>query len=200
MMLPEKILPIFKIILGNILMGFAYAKWMKPDKIINGGVTSVSMILEKVSGIPIIYLTNGVTIILLVLCFVFLGKENFFRSLLSSICYNLFFSMFYLAHFQVSINLPIDFLFASFFIATGYYCCISANASTVGMDVIALILHKKDEKINIAKTIRTINFIVLGVGLLTYGWFSVLIGILFSVANARILSFFLEANRKGQLI
>lgn len=199
-MMREKVLPILKIIIGNICMGFAYAKWMKPNKIINGGVTSVSMIIEKVSGIPIIYLTNSITALLLLLCFLFLGKGNFVRSFISSICYNLFFSLFYLAPFTASINLPLDFLFASVLIAIGYYCCISADASTVGMDVIALILHKKDEKINIAKTIRAVNFIVLGFGLLTYGWFSVLIGILFSFINAHILNTLLRANSQGILI
>nr|WP_246032329.1 YitT family protein [Vagococcus zengguangii] len=50
-----------KIILGNLLLGFAYAKWMKPDGIINGGVTSISMIFEKITGIPIFYLTTVFT-------------------------------------------------------------------------------------------------------------------------------------------
>ncbi|OTP31835.1 hypothetical protein A5798_001858 [Enterococcus sp. 6C8_DIV0013] len=54
---------IIKILIGNLLMGFAYAKWMKPNEIINGGVTSVAMILEKITGINILFLTNGVTIL-----------------------------------------------------------------------------------------------------------------------------------------
>ena len=40
---------VLKIIAGNSLLGFAYAKWMKPNGIINGGVTSMAMILEKVT-------------------------------------------------------------------------------------------------------------------------------------------------------
>ena len=66
---------IIKILIGNLLMGFAYAKWMKPNEIINGGVTSVAMILEKITGINILYLTNGVTILLLLICLLFLYYE-----------------------------------------------------------------------------------------------------------------------------
>ena len=57
---------VMKIVLGNVLMGFAYAKWMKPNGIINGGVTSMAMIVEKVTSIPIVYLTSGITLLLLV--------------------------------------------------------------------------------------------------------------------------------------
>lgn len=183
---------ILKIIVGNVFLGFAYANWMKPNNIINGGVTSVAMILEKISQIPIFYLTSGVTVLLLIFCWFFLGKGNFLKSIVSSICYNLFFTMFYLLKLNVQINLVVDFLFACVFIAIGYYCCISANASTVGMDVIALAINKKHPEFSIARGIRYINVMVLALGFLTYGVKSVVIGILFSLLNSYILDVLLK--------
>ena len=200
MQLERKAVPFIKIIIGNMFMGFAYAKWMKPNDIINGGVTSVAMILEKITHLPLLYLTNGVTLLLLFACYISLGKAKFFRSLISSWCYMLFFSMFYSLPFSATVNLPIDFMLASVFIAIGYYCCISSNSSTVGMDVIALIIHKKKPKIKVAILIRYINFGVLAVGLLTYGWLSIIVGVLFSYVNSYLLNFLLEAKAKGQLI
>lgn len=196
----NQIVSIVKIIIGNLLMGLAYAKWMKPNAIINGGVTSVAMILEKATGINILYLTNGVTLILLVVCWFFLGKENFLKSLFSSICYNGFFSLFYSLQINLQVNLPVDFLLASLFISTGYYCCLSSNSSTVGMDVIALVLYKKNPKINLAKTIRYINYVVLIFGLMTYGIMSVVIGVLFSYVYSYLLDLLMTANREGKLI
>ncbi|MFB8539474.1 YitT family protein [Enterococcus thailandicus] len=183
---------ILKVIVGNVFLGFAYANWMKPNNIINGGVTSVAMILEKISQIPIFYLTSGVTVLLLIFCWFFLGKGNFLKSIVSSICYNLFFMMFYLLKLNVQINLVVDFLFACIFIAIGYYCCISANASTVGMDVIALAINKKHPEFSIARGIRYINVMVLALGFLTYGVKSVVIGILFSLLNSYMLDFLLK--------
>ncbi|MFB8449955.1 YitT family protein [Enterococcus thailandicus] len=183
---------ILKVIVGNVFLGFAYANWMKPNNIINGGVTSVAMILEKISKIPIFYLTSGVTVLLLIFCWFFLGKGNFLKSIVSSICYNLFFTMFYLLKLNVQINLVVDFLFACIFIAIGYYCCISANASTVGMDVIALAINKKHPEFSIARGIRYINVMVLALGFLTYGVKSVVIGILFSLLNSYMLDFLLK--------
>lgn len=62
---------LFKIIGGNILLGIAYSKWMKPRGIINGGVTSLAMIVNKVTDVNILYLTSGITILLLLLHFSF---------------------------------------------------------------------------------------------------------------------------------
>lgn len=196
----KQLIAVIKIIIGNLLMGLAYAKWMKPDAIINGGVTSVAMILEKVTGLNILYLTNGVTLILLIVCWFYLGKENFAKSLFSSICYNAFFSLFYMLPINLQINLPVDFLLASMFISMGYYCCLSSNSSTVGMDVIALVLYKKNNKLNLAKTIRYINYVVLIFGLMTYGFQSVVIGVIFSYVYSFFLDRLMIANKKGVLI
>ena len=96
--------------------------------------------------------------------------------------------------FQV--KLMLDFLFASLFIAVGYYCCITANASTVGMDVIAMAINKKRPDFSIARGIRYINFMVLILGFLTYGFKSVVIGLLFSFVNSYLLDFLLKRSSR----
>lgn len=199
-MTKERLVSLGKIVVGNVFMAFAYAKWMKPNTIINGGVTSLAMILEKITKLSLLYLTNGVTLVLLASCYVFLGKGNFWRSLVSSVCYMILFSLFYSLPFEVRVNLPVDFVFASLFIAIGYYCCISSDASTVGMDVIALAIHKRSPQVRVAIAIRYINFLVLGMGLLTYGWLAVGVGIAFSFLNSYILNVLLLAHEKGSLL
>lgn len=189
--------PFLKIIGGNLLIAFAYAKWMKPHVIINGGVTSVAMILNKITHLDLLYFTYGVTALLLLLCGLFLGKQNMLRSLLSSVCYTCFFAFFYkLIPFNACIWLPLDFILACIFIGIGYYCCLSSNSSTVGMDVLALIIHKYNPSADIAKMIRIINILVLIVGFFVYGIMSVIIGILFSICYSYILQLLLNNRFK----
>ncbi|MCO5480925.1 YitT family protein [Enterococcus faecalis] len=190
---------LFKIIVGNILLGIAYSKWMKPRGIINGGVTSLAMIVNKVTDVNILYLTSGITILLLFASFFFLGRQNLIRSIVSSVCYNIFFSFFYTLPIRIEINLPVDFILATIFIAVGYYCCLSENSSTVGMDVIALVIHKKNPKIAIAKAIRLLNYTVLVFGLLTYGLISVVIGIIFSYFQSLLLHYLLKQKENKDL-
>lgn len=182
------------ILIGNIFLGIAYSKWMIPNEIINGGVTSISMILNKISSVPLLYLTNGLTFILLAICYMFLGKDNFTKSIFSSLFYSTSFSLFYSLPFSLHINLVVDLILASIFIAIGYYCCIIVNSSTVGVDVVALIMDKSDNKINIANNITKINFVILFIGLIVYGIKSVIVGMIFTFIYSRILKKLLKIN------
>lgn len=190
-----------KVTLGTAALGFAYAQWMKPNAIINGGVTSLSMIANQLTGLPLLAMTNGITLVLLILSGLFLGKGNLFRSVYSSICYNLFFSLFYLLPISVQMNLPLDFMGASLFIATGYALCLTSDTSTVGLDVLALIIHKYQPKLGISQVLKWLNWSVLLLGLFAYNWQAVVIGLVFSYVNSLLLGLFLkEANNPLQRI
>ncbi|CAH0183043.1 MULTISPECIES: YitT family protein [Bacillaceae] len=188
---------LMKIIAGNISMTFAYAYLIVPNEIINGGVTSSALLLNALSGYNIAMLANFVTGLLLIICLVFLGKEYFFKSIVSSLSYMVFFNFFYSLKINFDMNIALVIIISSILIAIGYYLCITANASTVGFDVIALILHHKNEKIDIAATIRIINLIVLILGLLVYGFTSIVKGIAFTLFFSFLLKKMLDRKQKA---
>lgn len=178
-------------------MTFAYAYLIVPNEIINGGVTSSALLLNALLGYNIAMLANLVTGLLLIICLVFLGKEYFFKSIVSSLSYMFFFNFFYSLNIQYDMNIVLVIFISSILIAIGYYLCITANASTVGFDVIALILHHKNEKIDIAATIRIINLIVLILGLLVYGYASIVKGIAFTLIFSYLLKKMLDRKQKA---
>ncbi|PAL11861.1 YitT family protein [Peribacillus simplex] len=188
---------LLKIIAGNISMTFAYAYLIVPNEIINGGVTSSALLLNALLGYNIAMLANLVTGLLLIICLVFLGKEYFFKSIVSSLSYMVFFNFFYSLNIQYDMNIVLVIFISSILIAIGYYLCITANASTVGFDVIALILHHKNEKIDIAATIRIINLIVLILGLMVYGYASIVKGIAFTLIFSYLLKKMLDRKQKA---
>ncbi|XHU76229.1 YitT family protein [Peribacillus simplex] len=188
---------LMKIIAGNISMTFAYAYLIVPNEIINGGVTSSALLLNALSGYNIAILANLVTGLLLFICLVFLGREYFFKSIVSSLSYMVFFNFFYSLNIDINVNIVLVIIISSILIAIGYYLCITANASTVGFDVIALILHHKNEKIDIAATIRIINLIVLILGLLVYGFTSIVKGIAFTLFFSYLLKKMLDRKQKA---
>ena len=83
------------IILGNLLITGAYAFITVPNEIINGGVTSFSMVLGQVCRMDISVFVNLLTLFLLFLCLVFLGREFFAGSVLSCVCYLSMFTFFH---------------------------------------------------------------------------------------------------------
>lgn len=181
-----------KIFLGNFILGLAYAKFMVPNKIINGGVTSLSLIFSNLTNLNITFFTNFITITLLVVALLFVGKFFFFSSVVSSVSYLLFFNIFYRLPFSLHTNIVIDFLLAVVLIAIGYYCCLSENSSTAGLDVFAVILNKKFPKVSVAVFLRYINVLVLALGLFSYGIRAVVLGILFSFSFTHVVDFLME--------
>ena len=197
---------------GGLLINLMYVLVTVPYGIINGGVTSMSMILSRLPGTGLLSVGAWVAIvtgILLLLCGLFLGKENFLGSIFSCICCVGGFNLFTLivprgvadfiqefgaigANPVVPAGTLIELVICAIFVGYGYYLCINNNATAVGMDTIALILHKKNEKIPVAWAMYTINIIVLLLGLATYGLVCVLMGIAFAGVQAASLNFFLR--------
>lgn len=178
---------IVKIILGNILITFSYAFFTVPREIINGGVTSSALIVHSLMGTNVTTVANILTIALAVSCLIFLGKEYFIKTIFSSICYMSFFYLFYSLKFTININIVLAIIISAVLVAIGYYLCVSSNASTAGFDVIALIINKRNPKINIASALRAINIIILLFGLLAFGYESIIKGLVFTILYSGIL-------------
>ena len=123
-------------------------------------------------------------------------KSFLLKSLLSSICYMLFFSIFYALNIVFPLPMPLAVLMASVMVGFGYYLCISSNSSAVGFDVLAIILHNKNDSFPIAVTMRYINVIVVLLGFASYGWKSVLIGIVFTYFQTQLLHLLLKRHEK----
>lgn len=186
---------ILKIVIGNLLITFSYAFITVPNGIVNGGVTSFSMILSSVTDLGISFYTNCITILLLVLCLFFLGKSYLAKSIVSSACYMLFFSFFNGIGFGfASIPMIISVLIAGLLVGIGYFLCLSAESSTVGFDVIALILHNKNNKIKVSKAMRYINLFVILLGLFSYGLLAVIYGVIFTYIQTTVVHLLLEDN------
>ena len=195
-----------RIIIGNILISFAYAFIVIPNGVINGGVTSFSMSLNRLVPVDLLTVNVWVTIVMIAimaLCYVCLEKDYFFGSLFSCVCYIVIFNLLCLMvtdgvrEFVCTYWIPCV-AGAAVVLGTGYYFCISSRSTTVGMDTIAVILHEKFEKLPVAPTMYAINIIILLLGLYTYGWRSVLIGIAFAGVQAGVLHLLLGKDEKKE--
>ena len=187
---------ILRIVIGNICITSAYAFITVPRHVVNGGVTSFSMILHVFLPVDISVITNCVTVVLLGICLYFLGKAFLMKSLLSSICYMVMFSSFHAIGYSLSIPELPAIILAAILVGIGYYLCISASSSTVGFDVLALVLHKRYEKLDVAITMRYINIGVILLGFASYGGISILIGIGFTILQTQVLKLLLQRNEQ----
>lgn len=113
------------IALGNLLLTSAYAFLTVPNNIINGGVTSTSLLLSHYLNIDIGYISTTITIFLLISGFIGLGKDFFYRSLFSSVCYIVFFNFFHFTGISFSFHPIIIVLFAGIFVGVATFGILS---------------------------------------------------------------------------
>ena len=197
---------------GITVLNFAYVMVTVPHGIINGGVTSFSMILARLpltEALPVNAWVAIVTGLLALLCCIFLGRDIFIASLYSCVMGVAAFNFFTLIIPQsvidtmirigqmgynpvIPVGMAIELVAAAIIVGAGYYFCLSNDATAVGMDTIALILHKRNEKIPVAYAMYAINIIVILLGLYTYGLRCVLMGIAFAGIQALTLNTLLK--------
>lgn len=168
-----------KIFLGILLITTAYAFITVPQGIINGGVTSLSMSLALVLPGSVGLYTTVITLLLMAACWRFLGREYFRGSLFFTVFYLLIFNGLCLIPWALPIPWWAAVLLAGAMLGTGVALCVTADATTVGADTLALILHQKWPKFPMAAYQYAINIVVMLAGLATYGLRSFGMGVLF---------------------
>lgn len=180
-------------------MAFGYAVWMVPNRIINGGVTSLSQILNHYISVDIPTVNSLLLGFLLILTLIFLGREVFIKSIISSFIYSISFTVIFRLDLKMTVTPVVDLLMASVMIAFGYYACLSSHASTVGVDVLVLIIKKYKPSINLSMAIRWFNYTILAFGFFAFGLWSVVYGVAFSFIYSHELNWMLNTGKYAKV-
>lgn len=198
----EKIKNICLILLGSCIVGFANALFIVPFDIIKGGMTSIAMVLSNVlfpftnQNLTDIFLWI-LNIILWVVGLIFLGKKFAMSTLIGTIGYSFFFSLFlridivekiglnsYYQSGDMLTKLILFGLAGGVISGLGLSLCLIGKGSTGGSDVISIILAKycnfKQENASLL-----IDVIAIFLGFISYkDYGKILIGILSAFAGS----------------
>jgi len=155
------------LIIGCALLAFAFDVFFAPREIVYGGVSGVSIVINKLFGIDKSLFVLIVSIILLFVSYFTLGWEKTKGSIAGSIIYPFFISLF--EPVAEIINLNIDnilliVIFGSIIAGIGSGINFKSGFSTGGTDIINQICAKY-AKVSIGKAmLMTDGLIVLGSG------------------------------------
>ena len=170
-MLSDKFIKIFKecsiVTIACIVMAFNINYFFLGNKLGQGGVSGLSLILHYLTNIDISYIYLGLNIPLIVIAYIFIGKNFVFKTLFATLVLTIFLKVF--GSFRGPID---DILMASIFgggingiaIGTIFY----AGGSSGGTDIIAKIINKH-YGIAIGKVLLTIDFIILSMVAFIFG-------------------------------
>lgn len=167
------------IALGNLLVAFAAVFFILPENILSGGVTTVAIVLRgffHFNEVVTIVIVNIGLFVIGALC---LGKKFALSSFLSTILYPLFVSL--LSLLDTAPFAQIDPLLAAFYsgvlMGTGLGLVFRVNASTGGMDIPALLMHKY-LRIPQSQAVMIVDTVTILSGLYLFGVNAVLTGLI----------------------
>ena len=157
----------FIVSIACIIMAFNTNYFYLGNKLAQGGVSGLSLIIHYITDIDISYIYLALNIPLIIIAYIFIGKDFVFKTLFATIMLTIFLKVF--GTFRGPID---DILMASIFgggingIAIGII--FYAGGSSGGTDIIAKIINKH-YGIAIGKTLLTIDFIILSMVAFIFG-------------------------------
>ncbi len=157
---------------GLLLVAAGIVLFKIPNKFVTGGVSGISIILEKyLYNAPVGLIMLVINIALVILGFIFLGRGFASKTVYSSFALA---GMVWALERLTQIQQPftndtfLELIFAIMLPAVGSGIIFNYNSSTGGTDIIAKILSKYTQ-INIGKTLLIADFSIAGSSLFVFG-------------------------------
>ena len=153
--------------LACVVMAFNINYFFVGNKLAEGGVSGLSLIIHYLSNIDVSYLYFALNIPLIILAYIFLGKNFLLKTFFATFVLSVFLKVF--ASFSEPLD---DILLAAIFggaingIAIGIV--FYAGGSTGGMDIVAKIVNKY-MGIPISRILLATDFIVLSIVAVIFG-------------------------------
>ena len=176
----EKLINSLIIILGNTMLAIATSIFILPFNIDNGGLSGISVILEKwFNPAIVIFVLNW---ILFFVGLIFLKKDFALKTLLSTIVYPLAVNLLYYTNIANYVIKDLDdpllaAIMAAILIGVGLGLVYKVGGSTGGVDVISVMLHRY-LGIKISHSTFIIDSVIVSLGLFMVSINSSLYGII----------------------
>lgn len=184
---------VFLVAAGTFFLCLSVQMFILPFDILSGGVAGMAVALEPFFHIDKTLAVNVITVVLLLIGSLVLGRDFFLNTVLSSILY-LLFNTLLAGHLTVP---QIDPLLASFYGGFlggfGVGLVMRAGASTGGMDVPPLVIHKFTG-LPVSSLVLAVDGLTVLLGYFAYGIEAVLIGLISVFATGYIIKRVLSAG------
>ena len=181
--LKQKGKDIIWVVAGNAVLALAVSMFILPYDILSGGVAGIAVALQPLIPLPVTLMVNLLVVGLFILGACFLGKEFAMKTILSSLIYPVFLTFFSGRVPMLDLDPILASLYGGLLGGMGVGMALRTGASTGGMDIPPLIVHKLTH-IEIAKLVLITDALTVLLGAFTYGLEAVLIGFVSAWASS----------------
>jgi len=175
------------ILLGILSAAMGLKGFLLPSNFIDGGVTGVSMLLAKVTGLPLSIFLPVVNAPFIVLGYRQIGRAFAVRSALGIA--GLAAALAAVPFPDVTPDLVLTAVFGGFFIGAGIGLAVRGGAVLDGTEVAALVISKRSHLLKVGDVILALNVVLFLAAMSVLGVESALYSILTYLTAARTLDF-----------
>lgn len=175
------------IVMGVLAAGMGLHGFLQSSNFIDGGVTGVSMLLEKITGLPLAVLLPLLNLPFIALGYRQIGKAFAIRSTLAIAALAVVLAT---VHYpDVTSDKVLTAVFGGFFLGAGIGLAIRGNAVLDGTEIAALLISKRSQVFRVGDVILGVNVAIFFVAIFVLGVEEALYSILTYVTAARTLDF-----------
>ena len=193
---------IIEITIAMLIVSAAVYFFMVPSGIVVGSISGLAMVLSELLNMPMSGITFILNVILLVVGFIFIGKEFGAKTVYTSLLLPVFLAIFEkIVPVTKSItgNSVYDLASYILIVALGQAILFNANASSGGLDVIAKVINKFTH-IDIGKAVTIGGLITAVTSIFVYDIGTLVVSVLGTYANGIAVDYFIDGFNKRKRI
>ena len=182
------------LVLGNALYAFAVAAFIMPSNIVVGGVTGISIFLEKFIPeswpIEVSYIVFAINLALYILGAVVIGKRFAITTAASTVLYPMFLGIFekmFASNALIPEDLILNAAVAGLLIGASIGLVARTGASTGGMDIPPLVINKLTGA-PVGTTLLCFDVVIIATQLIKSDLTHVLYGVVMIVINSYVIN------------
>ena len=167
-------LEIAMIVLGTMLMGFAFSVFLEPNNISTGGFSALAMIINVLFvkiGLPdiptsIIYLVLNIGLYFIAIKS--LGKRFAIKSLVGILSFSLGMQLFSMIGFNITYELLISAVYGGAIMGVGVGLVVRFGGSTGGTDMVASMVKKHKPNATFGTLIVSVDMVIIFLSLFVF--------------------------------
>ena len=169
-----------------------------PSGIVVGSISGLSMVLNQVINLPISVITFILNVGLLIIGFIFIGKEFGAKTVYTSVLLPLFLAVFEIViplEESLTQNSVYDLISYTLIIAFGQAMLFNVNASSGGMDIVGKIISKYTH-LEIGKALTICGIITAATSIFVYDISTMIVSLIGTYANGQAVDYFVGGFNK----
>lgn len=191
-----RLLSLILLTLGTLIAALALECFLIPNTILDGGITGISIIISKLSKIPL-----SILVILLNIPFIYVGYKNLgknflFRTIYSMLCFSIFLSFFEIVK-PFTEEILLATVYGGALLGIGVGLVIHFGGCVDGTESVAIVISKKTS-LSVGQIVLFFNLAIYTIAGFIFGFDRAMYSLLTYVITFKVIDFVSEGLEQAK--